>query len=194
MKNWFVLAGSLAVIFYSNCGQIASRSIASKIVTLKAEKSLTVATQNQILISYARCLNLRDEQLRPQTIATFNSVKSSFSSTGMAHSVTAPMMMSSISVTSEICLDLIDSENLKSDRFFLRGFNLGGPSTDAVPYDLEYTIQSFATSCWSRAATPQEIKIMSESLDSAGIKGQKSRAEALFICTNILASADAIKR
>jgi hypothetical protein len=181
-------------LLFSNCGEMkSSKKISGNIFSLKAEKSVSVASKSQILISYARCLNLADDQIRPETIATYKESLSAFSLSGKADTITAPMMMSIVSVVGEICLDLINAEKNKSDRFVLRGFNLGG-TTNAQEYNLHYSIQSLATSCWSRSALEEEVNIIIKSLTDAGLNGKKNAAEALFLCTSVLSSSEAIRR
>lgn len=177
---------------YTNCGQMGARGPASVILSLKAEKDVGVIKKSQVLVSFTRCLGLQDSELSAATIAAYRNNISAFSQTGTAGSVTAPMLMASITVAGEVCRDLIDVEGKRTNRIFFPGFNLANGVQGT--YVFSQTVHSFATACWGRPGTQTEVDTLAQALRDSNLYSQKTRSEALFLCTNILASADGLRR
>lgn len=130
---------------------------------------------------------------------TFNLKKSSFSETGRATSLNAPIVMAYVSVGAEVCNDVISQEKkITADqrRLFPKvNFTAGLNSFSA---DIqEDTVNRLARSFWGRNETTEESALLHEALTEAFGEGTDNQAKdteaaVLYLCTVMIASLDAI--
>jgi hypothetical protein len=154
----------------------------------KKQKVLTVISHRQILPNFQRCLGLTNAQVSANTKTVYKDSLSTFSQEGQASDVSAPMMMAIMNFSSEICMDLIKVEKTKSSgRQFFPGYSIDGAATSET-YNLNKTLQALSKSCWAREITPSEINLISKD-----IVNQKNTQAALYACTAVLSSAQAVK-
>lgn len=154
----------------------------------KPQKAVAVISHRQIMPSFQGCLGLQSSQLSATTTTTYKDSLTTFSLEGNAKDISAPMMLSIMNVVSEMCLDLINVEkNMATGRKFFPGFTLGG-ATNTQTYNLDKTIQDLASSCWGRQISSAELAIINKD-----IANQKTVAAALYACTAVLSSAEAVK-
>lgn len=124
----------------------------------------------------------------------------SFSDTGSATSVNAPMLFAYMSVGAEVCNDLIQSEAalpLTGRRFF-NGINLGAGNTSPTLTDenINNMIRRMARQFWQREETAAELEILNLGVKEvvaarpANTSGL-ARQGALAACTSMIASTSA---
>lgn len=155
-------------------------------------KVVAVVSQNQILPNFQNCLKIPREKIRPATRAANKEVAESFAQEGEVEKISAPMLMAVTRVVSEICLDLITHENTSTARTYFEGFDLNG--TTQGTGDMDGTLRKLASSCWGREITETEKNIVKERMSSnTALNNKTNRDTALFSCTSLLSSSQAIK-
>lgn len=155
-------------------------------------KVTAIISQRQFLPSFQKCLGLQDSELSSRSINSLTESKTSFSLDGNAKSISAPMMMSAVKVAGELCQDVINTEVNNSQRKYFAGFNLGGNANNQI-YDLSGSIQKFASNCWGRSATSDEISIITNNMNTVNLSNSKDINAALFLCTAVLASSQSLR-
>lgn len=161
-----------------------------KVVPTKVE---SVISQRHFLPSFQKCLGLTDAQISARTKAAMNESISSLSLDGNVSTLSAPMMMSVVKIAGELCQDIVNLEINNNQRKYFPGFNLGG-STNSQSFNLSTTLQKFASSCWGRAATSDEIAVIVKNMTAVNLNVSKDKNAALFACTSALASSQTIRR
>lgn len=167
-----------------------------KVVATKAD---AIISQRQVLPNFKSCLQLPEDKITNDTKLALSNAMSSFSLTGSAQTITAPMLMAFVKIAGELCDDVVGHELNSNQRRFFLGFNIGG-TANTQPFNMMTTIQKFATSCWGRSATTDEANIIINSLTSAGyynastLAASTSKNTAIYLCTAMLSSSQAIKR
>ncbi|MBY0315929.1 MAG: hypothetical protein K2Q26_10440 [Bdellovibrionales bacterium] len=167
-----------------------------KVVATKAD---AIISQRQVLPNFKSCLQLPEDKITNDTRLAVSNAMSSFSLTGSAETISAPMLMAFVKVAGELCDDVVSNELNTNQRRFFQGFNIGG-TTNTQPFNIQSTIQKFANGCWGRAATTDEINVIIDSLTSVGyynsatLATSTSKNTAIYLCTTMLASSQAIKR
>lgn len=184
-----------STILFTNCGQpqALKKSGLNGIFSVKPQKVLGISSHRQVLPSYMSCLGLQDQQIASQTRSASRELASTLSVDGSATSINAPMMMAIAKIAGEVCRDLIAAEKAKTQRKFFPGFDFEAPANSQT-YDLESTIQTFANACWSRGATEEESMEINKALKDVGLFDKKNGHAALFICTTMIASGEAVRR
>ena len=162
--------------------------------TVTTKKVEGVVTQRQLLPTYVKCTGLPPANVSATTTAAMSAAIPSLSTDGNISDISAPLLMAVTNVASEFCRDLIAYERPKTTgRVFFGGYSLKAGTTTAVAgtqtYDLNASLKAFANACWGRAATDDEVKIVFDSLTTK----TKDDAEALYACTAMLSSAQAIR-
>ncbi len=132
------------------------------------------------------------------TNTVFSSKLGSFSETGSALSVNAPMLMGYVAVGAEVCTDLINQEQplAAAQRRFFGALNLTANNTNSTAVNdaaIADMTRRFARQFWQRNETPEELAMVTagakEALaavaaNTAGL----SRRVAMYTCTAIIAS------
>lgn len=196
-----LLAGCGAALQAQNSGSGGGTSIEcndNNCFQAKPQKVESIMNHRQILPSMTKCMNLNTASMNSSTLSAYNVAKAafteslpSFSLNGAAKDVSAPLMMSLMTVASEICTTRIEVEKSQNTgRQFFAGFNLNtsGANNNTETISIDNTIQAMSRSCWGRDATAKEITAIKN-----GITGQSSRLAALYACTAVLGSTQAIR-
>ena len=206
MLSIFFVTGVLAYI-----GNGCSRSQSSDIVNSSSLSSVTppadsIPSTDMPIIDGARTVSLvYSKQVVDQlaacsglalpserTMAMYEQKKGAISTYGTASTVTGPMMMAVISISGEICNDLIEQEAVSGARLFT-GFTMAG---NTIPNNsqLSDTITKLALSCWQRNESSAErgllLNMISSSVGAA--ETLAARKSALLLCTSMLSSLDAL--
>lgn len=158
---------------------------------VKTQKMEGIISHRQFLPNFSKCLNLPRTQFSAATNTAMAESLNTFSLEGNVKDLSAPMLMAATKVVGEICRDLINYEKANptnSNRTFFQGYNLG--VTNSQTYDFVKTAKAFADACWRRSATDAEIAVVNDALTTK----TKDTAEALFVCTAMLSSAQALRQ
>ena len=169
-----------------------TNSSCNELFEVKPDKQESIVSHRQIIPSYSSCLGLAESEVSARTKTTVSSLKETLSKNGDINGISAPMMMGLITVVGDFCTDLMDKEKSSSVRKYFLGFNLGG-TANGQNYDASQTVQTLAQSCWGRAARTDEINIVNSAMQKAGLSTTKDRKAALFLCTTVLSSSDAVR-
>ncbi len=160
------------------------------IPVLPNSKTVSVVYSKQILEQMSTCLAVKPTD---RTIATYENKKGAISVYGTANSITSPMMMAVLSVSGEICQDLILQEAPLTTKRIFKDFDLNANllPTDAV---IKNAISRLALSCWQRKETATDSQILSDMVAQSVVatEAQAGRRAALMICTSMLSSLDAL--
>ena len=161
-----------------------------------SSKVVAVISQNQILPNLQTCLGLSREQISNSTRTALQESIEGLAPEGEVDKISAPMLMSITKITAEVCNDLVNAEKAINEstasRKFFKGFNLANNNPGAGKE--EDTVQRFAQACWGRLATEEELKIVKSSLNEVeSIANKTNKDSALFICTAVLSSSQAIR-
>lgn len=158
----------------------------------KPQKIEAVMTHRQIMPSFQKCLNLTDAQISAAAKTAFAESLNTFSLNGAAKDLSAPMMMALMTVSSEMCLSRINVEaTMTTGRIYFPGFTLStgaGSVNNTQTYNLNKTIEDLAKSCWGRAIKPAELSLINKH-----IGGQRTRSAALYACSAVLSSTQAVR-
>ena len=155
--------------------------------TVKPQKVEGIVNQRQLLPHFQKCLNLTNSQVSATTKTTYKEAIGSLSLDGNAADLSAPMLMSITKVASEMCRDLINAETSSNSRTYFPGFTLGSFSNTQA-FDLAKTLNTLAIACWGRELSSKEKTIITDE-----IKTSKNQNAALFACTAVLSSAQALR-
>lgn len=140
-----------------------------------------------------------------QTLTIFNDKLGSFSETGSALTINAPMLMAYVSVGAEACDDLLDQEAAAAvaNRRFLGNLNLAAnanlttlnvdANNDQILDPVASMARRFARQFWQRNESAEELAIINDGVkemrDAAAANAQGlPRRAALFACTAMIAS------
>lgn len=151
-------------------------------------KTASVVYGNQILDHLTSCVGVS----RPSedTIKVYDQKKGAISVYGTATTITAPMMMSVISISAEVCKDLIKQEKIKPKIF--PGFNFSANSLPANS-DIQNAITRLSLSCWQRRENSTEKQILTTVLENiSNSESQATEKSALMLCTSVLSSLDSV--
>lgn len=200
MKSLYYLSQLIFILSLSACGGFSAHKSGSATEgsTLEAHqvpstKVVAVVSQNQILPNFQSCLGLSREQISEPTRLAHKESIESLSPEGEVDKVSAPMLMAVTKITSEICSDLIKVENdQSSNRKYFQNFNLA--NSDEGSGSVDSSINNLAASCWGRIPTPEELNIINSSILQVDTLANKTNKDAaLFICTAVLSSSQAIR-
>lgn len=198
----FVMSFLAISMAYQNCGSpsgsASSSSVAASnngdIVAIPNTKTASIQRSSRIVDNLVSCLGTVTAS--KNALAAWKDNKGSISEEGLANSMTQPMAKALVSISAEVCNDLIFKEKdqpANEKKIFVEmNLNSGGLS-DA---DLVIAAKRIARSCWGRNASQEELDAIVSSTDSA-FSGAKddvnlTRNKVLFMCTAMAASFDAI--
>jgi hypothetical protein len=197
-----IFSGALLIIgMGQGCGKLTALSDSGDSVTnssgsndddpsiLPNTGTLALVYGKQVQDQFTNCIGsgLPSERLRTM----YESKQGTVSETGYASTVTSPMLMAVTSIAAEVCQDLIIQERT-APRIFI-GFNF---ASTILPADgsLQDAVRRIARSCWSRDEDPEEADLIIESLKTVYPVSSANQTEeaALFMCTSMLSSLDAL--
>lgn len=160
----------------------------SDIDIVPGTKTVSVVYSQQALDQLSSCAGISTPS--DATLKIYESHKGAISVYGTAETITSPMMMAIVSVSGELCNDLINQET-GMQRIF-KGWNLAAnnlPSTGT----LNEAITRMALSCWQRPETSEERQLILDGVFSvAEGEAQAGRKAALMLCTSMLSSLNSI--
>lgn len=131
------------------------------------------------------------------TVAMYDLKKTTFSESGRANSMNAPIVMALASVGGEICNDLIVQEKAKpaADRRIYPQVNFGSGPTSFSNAGRADSIRRLARSFWGRNETDTELQILqsalAEAVSAGGTAARDTEVVALYLCSAMIASLDA---
>ncbi len=201
----------LAVVLLSACGQAGtaksssqqnscdtadcsngSNSGGSQEFEVKAQKTPGIISQRQLLPNFQNCLGMPDSAVSAATKAALAESISSLSQDGLVQDLNAPLMMSIAKITSELCQDLITNVEINSTtRKFFMGFSLSSnaATNNAQIFDMNQTLSALSKACWGRDITANEKALITSKITA----GAKDKPTAIFVCTAVLSSAQAVQ-
>ncbi len=152
-------------------------------------QTLALVYGKQVLDQFSNCIGAGIPTDR--AIGMYEAKKGTISETGYATTVTAPMLMAVVSIAAEVCQDLIEQEKL-APRIFI-GFDW---SSNMLPADgsMQDAVRRIARSCWSRDEEQEEADLVLGNIKASypAASVNQSQEAALFMCTSMLSSLDAI--
>lgn len=153
-------------------------------------KTVSVVYSKQILEQYTTCLGVKASD---RTVAMYENKKGAVSVYGTANTITSPMMMAVLSISGEICQDLVLQEAAASSKRIFKEIDL---NANLAPGDaaVKMAISRLALACWQRKETASEAQNLSGMVSSSvgATEAQGGRKAALMICTSMLSSLDAM--
>lgn len=210
MKHFTFSILVLAFLFSAACGKTgAARKTASEDCAagscggdtnggsdngfaVKVQKTEGIISQRQLLPNFQACLGIPDSGVSPTTKAAFKEAIPSLSLDGMTKDVNAPLLLAVAKVTSELCLDLVTNvERNSTSRKFFPGFTLSSTASinASQAFDMKKTLTALSNACWGRAITETEMGFITAQMTA----GAKDAPAAVFACTVVLSSAEAIR-
>lgn len=160
------------------------------IPVLPNSKTVSIVYSKQILEQMSTCLGVKPTD---RTIAMYDNKKGAISVYGTANTVTSPMMMAILSISGEICQDLILQEATMAAKRIFKDIDL---NANVLPTDalLKNAISRLALSCWQRKETAADVQSLSDMVAQsvAATESQAGRKAALMVCTSMLSSLDAL--
>lgn len=154
-------------------------------------KTVSVAYSKQILEQYSTCLGVKPSD---RTIAMYESKKGAISVYGTANTITSPMMMAVISISGEICQDLVLQEAaVGATKRIFKDIDLAANQAPSEA-SIKNAISRLALSCWQRNENATEVQSLTGMVaQSVGAtENQAARKAALLVCTSMLSSLDAL--
>jgi len=206
MKN--TILAIIGIFALSACGDFESggtNSISSfGIVPSEAriapsQAVVSTVSQNQVFPNYLTCTGLSENDL-PNNLripASGNTNRrtqllNAMSAEGVASDMSSGQAKALLDLTAEICAALISKET-NGNRKYFSGFNLNG-NNDGGNLSVSNTAQALASSCWGRAAKPEELSLIDRNVASTNrVSDNQGFDKALYVCTAVLASSEAIK-
>ncbi len=188
---------------YQNCGSpsgtgegstaVASNTTNGDIVPIPNTKTASIQRASRVLDQLVSCLGTGTPSNNAQSV--WEDSRGTISDEGLANTMTQPMAKTLVSVSSEVCEDLMDQERALAagERaiFIEADLDSGGLANG----DLVLASKRIARSCWGRNATEDELDIIVDSVDDAFAgeeDGQNlTRNKLIFMCTAMAASFDA---
>ncbi len=188
---------------YQNCGSpsgngeggaaVASNTSNGDIVALPNTKTASVQRASRVLDNLVSCLGTGQPSDAARNVWQNN--RGTISEEGLANSMAQPMAKTLVTVSSEVCEDLLDQErgaNPADRKIFLESdLDAGGLSNNA----LSMASKRIARSCWGRNASDDELDMIVDAVNEA-FAGENddanlTRKKMIFMCTSMTASFDA---
>lgn len=215
----FCVATGVAALFMGQaCGQLkssggdgsggatlasnASASGAPQIKIIPDTRTVSTVYANQVLENLVSCSGIEMTSTRIREV--WNQRKGSLSEDGKAVSVTGPMLISLVSISAEICKELIAREAglAGANRRIFNEVNLAPGAVAQGRNEFTNPMGRLARACWQRDPSAEESSAVLGSIasvddDPAGRANasvnETNRARALFMCTSVLASLKSIE-
>lgn len=187
-------------VAYQNCGsfdsdhgghvQASTNTTNGDIVPIPKTKTASVIRSSRVLDSLVSCLSV----VKPsdQAKREMNRNRGTISEEGLANSMTQPMAKSLVSVSAEVCNDLIQKERAlsDSDRIIFRGVNFEAGGFDSSA--LTTVTKRISRSCWGRNPTSAEVDSIIADIQAQFSSGTDNRQNTLnkmiYLCTAMTAS------
>lgn len=194
----FALSFVVITIAYNNCGapnsSASHASLSSvgngEIVAIPNTKTASTVRASRVLDTLVSCLGTikASNASRNEWINS----KGSISEEGLANSITPPMVKSLVSISAEVCNDLVNKERNQADadRIVFRTIDFNsGTLTSAQMTNVSKRI---SRSCWGRNPSSDEVSSIVSSISSAfsGAQnnGQTTTRKMIYLCTAMAAS------
>lgn len=194
----FAIGFVVITIAYNNCGapdagggaMLASESGNGDIIAIPNTKTTSVVRASRVLDTLVSCLNT----VKPSNAARneWNNNKGSISEEGLANSITQPMIKSLVSISAEVCNDLINKERnmAAADRVIFQSIDFGSGTVTAP--QITAASKRLSRSCWGRNPSSQEISDIVAGVNStfsgAQANGQTTTRKMIFMCTAMASS------
>ena len=174
----------------SSSSSSSAASASTPVDFVPGTKAVSVVYAQQALDQLSACAGVAIPSDATQKM--YESKKGQISVYGTAETITSPMMMALVSISGEICNDLINQErNLAVKRIF-KGWDLNSAMLPASGFVNE-SITRMSLSCWQRPENSVERQSV---LDAAfAVKDGEVKASekmALMICTSMLSSLNSL--
>jgi uncharacterized protein YbcC (UPF0753/DUF2309 family) len=198
-KLLYSIAFVLISVSYQNCGSFQnndggsvqiSQSSNGDIVPIANTKTASIVRASRTLDSLVSCLGVKTPST--QAIAELNKNKGTISEEGLANSMTQPMAKSLISVSAQVCNDLINNEKPLADteRMIFKGVNFNAGKLDSSLVTL--AAKRISRSCWGRNPTQNEVDLIVSEVNSQFSTGTDNSANTvkkmIYLCTAMAAS------
>lgn len=152
-------------------------------------KTVSVVYAQQALDQLSACAGVQTPS--DDTQRMYESKKGQISVYGSAETITSPMMMAVISISGELCNDLINQEKKGAPRIF-KGWDLNSTSIPANGVVTD-SISRLALSCWQRRENSGEQNAVLDAAYSVTNGEPMAAAKtALMICTTMLSSLNSL--
>jgi hypothetical protein len=161
---------------------------------LQALETVRVVHRNEFLSSVTSVLDL---PYSTTLYTAFNSMAPNLSDNGYVDSVTAPLMNAVLSIHGSACSEQLRRERAmaSAERQVFKGFDFAKSPTAQPPTATSDLIRTLARRAWLRNETQAERDAIQEAaklFDTA--VAADTEKKALFICSAMLSSLDAITR
>lgn len=191
----------LALLSIVGCGEFKSKNSnnvkvnctnnnCDSLYEVKPHREYGVINFRQIYPNYKSCLNLTDDQAASSKSLIASKIDS-LPKEGKIDSMSAPTLMNLMQIAANFCKNTLDKEK-GGARYFFSGYNLEG-STDSAAANSSTSARRLAEACWGRPITNSESTEITGGLTTAGLANVHNEKSALYLCTMILSSVEAIK-
>jgi hypothetical protein len=198
----FSLSFLAITVAYQNCGSsgggggggaVASNSTNGDIVAIPNTKTASIQRSSRVLDQLVSCLGTGEPSNRARDV--WRSNRGTISEEGLANSMTQPMAKTLVTVSAEVCGDLLNQERGVASgerRIFVEpDLDQGGLSSN----HLILASKRIARSCWGRNATEEELQRIVTTVNTAfsgeDDNGDLTRNKLIFMCTAMASSFDA---
>ncbi len=194
----FCLAFGMISVTYQNCGSpdannggaVSSSADNGDIIPIPNTKTASIQRASRVLDNLVSCLGTGEPSNDARDAWQNN--RGTISEEGLANSMTQPMAKALVSISAEVCDDLMNQErslDVDQRRIFLEiDFDNGGVARS----DLGLAAKRLARSCWGRNATDDELGMIISNIDSNFSSGEDNRdttrLKAVYLCTAMAAS------
>lgn len=149
-------------------------------------KTVSLAYSKSFLDQVSSCVGLKAPS--DNTVRVYKAKSPSLSTYGLAGSLTAPQLMSTVNIVGEVCNDLIQQEKSAVTPHMFVNWNLkSSAASKSLPaqQDINDAISRLALSCWQKSPSNEELL----ELQSLALQDAPTREiSALMLCTAVLAS------
>ena len=149
-------------------------------------KTVSVAYSKSFLDQVSSCVGLKSPS--DATQRAYQDKAATLSTYGLAGSITAPQLMSTINIVAEVCNDLIQQEKAVASPHIFVNWDLKNSSmSTSLPSngDIADAVSRLALSCWQNPPSAAQV---SDLVGLASLDGPSRENSALMVCTAVLGS------
>lgn len=153
-------------------------------------KTVSVVYAKQVLDQLSTCAGVSTPS--DSTLNVYESKKGAVSVYGTADTITSPMMMAIMSISGEICNDLINQEKDLVQKRIFKGWDL---KSNTLPSSglMNDAVTRLALSCWQRPENSGERQEIQDAVYSVSNgESQAANKAALILCTSMLSSLNSL--
>lgn len=163
---------------------------ASNTDVIPGAKTVSVVYSKQALDQLSSCAGV--EVPSDATINMYESKKGAISVYGTAETITSPMMMAVVSVSGELCNDLINQERSPDKQRIFKGWDFTSNTLPSAGM-IDASITRLALSCWDRQEYSAERTVVQDVVYSVtNGEAKASEKAALMLCTTMLSSLNSL--